>query len=148
MVSISLHMVGSQCNPNLITQGGITMSYLSHYTGWGPNVIPTSLYETGLQCHTFFMTQGEITISYLPHYTGWDGVGWRFIFVFTSFLMSPYLSTASFHTFSVADPVDVAFGLGLINILNVDEKSQVFKLKVWEKLVSNMIILISVYWRS
>ena len=50
--------------------------------------------------------------------------------------------------FSVTDPVDVAFGLGLINILNVDEKSQVIKLKVWEKLVSNAVILVSVYLRS
>ena len=38
--------------------------------------------------------------------------------------------------FSVTDAVDVAFGLGLINILNVDEKAQIIKLKVWEQFVS------------
>ena len=34
------------------------------------------------------------------------------------------------------DTVYVRFGLGLIQILNVDEKAQVIKLKVWERHVS------------
>ena len=42
-----------------------------------------------------------------------------------------------FHMFSVTDSVDVTFGLRLLNILNVDEKAQIIKLKVLEEFVSN-----------
>ena len=37
----------------------------------------------------------------------------------------------------IAETVKVFFGLGLAQIFNVDEKSQVITLKVWEHHVSN-----------
>ena len=37
----------------------------------------------------------------------------------------------------VIEAVDVGFELGLSNILDVDEKVQVIKLKIWEKFVSS-----------
>ena len=43
--------------------------------------------------------------------------------------------------FSVTDSVDVAFGLRLVNILNVDKKAQIIKLKILEEFVSNRVIL-------
>ena len=39
------------------------------------------------------------------------------------------------------ETVDVRFGLGLRQILNVDEKAQVIKLKVWERHVSSVVVL-------
>ena len=37
----------------------------------------------------------------------------------------------------IIETVQVFFGLGLVQIFNVDEKSQVITLKVWEHFVSN-----------
>ena len=49
------------------------------------------------------------------------------------------------------DTVYVRFGLGLIQILNVDEKAQVIKLKVWERHVS-LVLFFSFFlkknWRT
>ena len=42
------------------------------------------------------------------------------------------------------DTVYVHFGLGLIQILNVDEKAQVIKLKVWERHVG--LVLFSCFF--
>ena len=38
----------------------------------------------------------------------------------------------------IVETVKVFFGLGLVQIFNVDEKSQVITLKVWEHFVSNI----------
>ena len=52
--------------------------------------------------------------------------------------------SATWMHLSLSFPTDtmyVRFGLGLIQILNVDEKAQVIKLKVWERYVSLVLFL-------